>query len=116
MALLPVGGGNFIMPLNAEIRKGTGKRKGAQLNVQIEEDKQEYELNKDFMECLEYEPPALVFFKTLSLSHQRYFSKWIDAAKTEQTAANRIARAVNALSKKMSYGEMLRAMQAERKL
>lgn len=116
VALLPMGGGNFIMPLNADMRKGTGKRKGAQLTVQIEEDKKEYELNKVFMECLEYEPAALTFFKTLSSSHQRYFSKWIDTAKTEQTAASRIACAVNGLSKKIGYGEMLRAMQAERKL
>ncbi|HYJ64643.1 MAG TPA: DUF1905 domain-containing protein [Parafilimonas sp.] len=31
IALLPMGNGNFIMPLNAAMRKATGKRKGAML-------------------------------------------------------------------------------------
>ena len=31
VALLPMGGGTFIMPLNSAMRKGIGKRQGAQL-------------------------------------------------------------------------------------
>ncbi|MFT3681596.1 MAG: YdeI/OmpD-associated family protein [Ferruginibacter sp.] len=116
VSLLPMGGGSFIMPLNAAMRKGTGKSKDAQLKVQLQEDKKEYELNKLFMECLDDEPAALQFFKSLTLSHQRYFSKWIDSAKTEQTTANRIAGAVNGLSKKMGYGEVLRSIREDRSL
>ena len=37
------------------------------------------------MECLGDEPSADAFFKTLAGSHQRYFSKWIDDAKTVET-------------------------------
>ncbi|HSZ87631.1 MAG TPA: DUF1905 domain-containing protein, partial [Puia sp.] len=33
IALMPMGDGSFIMPLNAAIRKGIGKRKGAMLKV-----------------------------------------------------------------------------------
>ena len=111
ISLLPMGGGAFIMAVNAGMRKGMGKRKGAMIKVKIEEDKREFQFNKDFMECLADEPAATDFFKTLPGSHQRYFSKWIDSAKTVETKAKRIAWAVTALSKKQGYGEMLRSHQ-----
>lgn len=113
IALLPMGGGAFIMALNAVMRKGIHKRHGAMLKVQLQEDVNPFEFNKDFMECLTDEPMAKSFFETLSGSHQRYFSKWIDSAKTEPTKTKRIAMAINALSKKWGYPEMLRASQGK---
>ncbi|MGZ3821499.1 MAG: DUF1905 domain-containing protein, partial [Mucilaginibacter sp.] len=38
MALMPMGDGNFIMALKAEVRKGIHKRAGAMLQVRLEED------------------------------------------------------------------------------
>jgi hypothetical protein len=113
IALLPMGNGNFIMPLNAALRKLIGKKDGAMLSVNIEADKKELQLNKDLMICLNDEPKALLFFKSLSRSHQNYFSKWIDSAKTPETKARRIAKTLIALSGNMHYGQML---QAEKKL
>ncbi|MDP4264065.1 MAG: YdeI/OmpD-associated family protein [Bacteroidota bacterium] len=111
IALLPMGGGIFIMAVNATMRKGIGKKKGAMVKVKLEEDKKAFQFNKDFIECLGDEPAAMDFFKTLPGSHQRYFSKWIDGAKTEPTKTKRIAWAITALSKKQGYGEMLRSHQ-----
>ncbi len=111
VSLLPMGGGSFIMAVNATMRKGIGKKKGAMVKVKLEEDKKEFEFNKDFMECLADEPIGVEFFKSLPGSHQRYFSKWIDSAKTVETKTKRIAWAVTALSKKQGYGEMLRSHQ-----
>ena len=111
VSLLPMGGGRFIMAVNATMRKGIGKKKGAMVKVKLEEDKKEFQLNKDFVECLGDEPSAVEFFKTLAGSHQRYFSKWVDDAKTDETKAKRIAWAVTALSKKQGYSEMLRSHQ-----
>ena len=108
IALLPMGAGNFIMALNADMRKGIGKRAGAMLKVQLTEDVKGFVFNPDFMECLADDPKAHEFFKTLAGSHQRYFSKWIDSAKTEPTKVKRITMAVNALSKKWGYAQMLR--------
>jgi hypothetical protein len=108
VALLPMGGGTFIMAVNAGMRKGIGKRKGAMVKVKLEEDKDEFQFNKDLMECMADEPAAIDFFNTLPGSHQRYFSKWIDSAKTVETKSKRIAWAVTALSKKQGYPEMLR--------
>jgi hypothetical protein len=80
VSLLPMGGGVFIMAVNASMRKGIAKKKGAMIRVRLEEDKNEFRFNKDFMDCLEDEHAAIAFFKTLPGSHQRYFSKWIDSA------------------------------------
>lgn len=109
IALLPMGGGNFILTLNAELRRGVRKKKGAMLNVKLQVDPEGYKLNEDFMACLNDDPSARNFFDTLPGSHRNYFSKWIDSAKTEPTKVKRIAMAVNALSKKWGYGEMIRA-------
>jgi hypothetical protein len=109
VSLLPMGGGSFIMPVNAGMRKGIGKKHGAMIKVQLEADDSPFIFNEDFMECLEYEPKAKEHFKTLTGSHQRYFSKWIDSAKTDATKTKRIAMAVNALAKKWGYPEMLRS-------
>ncbi len=109
VSLFPMGGGGFILVLNAALRKAIRKKHGAMVKVQIEADDSAFIFNKDFMACLADEPTAKVFFKSLPGSHQRYFSKWIDAAKTEPTRTKRIAMAVNALAKKWGYGEMMRA-------
>lgn len=116
MALLPMGGGHFIMPLKAEIRKAIGKKHGAQVMVSLAVDKSEFKLSADFMACLEDEPKALAYFKTLTPGHQKYFSKWIEDAKTEPTKVKRITLAVNALAKDMGYPEMLRAEKAKKVL
>jgi hypothetical protein len=114
VALLPMGGGSFILALNKDLRAGIHKRKGAMLNVQLQVDDKPYQLSADFMECLTDEPAASEFFKILPRGHQNYFSKWIEAAKTEQTKAKRIGQAVNALAKKQGFPQMLRALKENR--
>jgi len=108
VSLLPMGGGEFIMALNATIRKGIKKKKGASLHVQMEIDTFEKPLSMDFMECLSDEPKALQFFNTLTKSHQKYFSNWIESAKTDETKTKRIVQSVNALAMKLGYPEMIR--------
>lgn len=109
VSLLPMGEGAFIMALNATMRKGIKKSKGATIAVQLTEDKKEYQLNADLIASLEYEPAAYEFFNNLPRSVQNYYSKWIESAKTEPTRVKRIAMAVDALARKWNYGEMLRA-------
>jgi hypothetical protein len=108
VSLLPMGGGLFILVLNAAIRKAIGKKNGAMVKVQLTEDTSAFIFNKDFIDCLNDDPAAKHFFESLTGSHQRYFSKWIDSAKTEPTKVKRIAMAVNALAKKWGYPEMIR--------
>ena len=113
VSLLPMGGGLFIFVLNAALRKAIGKKHGAMVKVHLMEDKSEFVFNKDFIECLNDEPAAKEFFESLTGSHQRYFSKWIDDAKTEPTRVKRITMAVTALAKKWGYPEMIRSSQGK---
>jgi hypothetical protein len=113
VAVMPMGGGRFILAVNAAMRKGIGKRKGAMVKVQLQEDKAEIPLNAELMECLQDDPDALAFFKTLPKGHQLYFSKWIESAKTEQTKTARLTRTLIALGKKWNYGQMIRAGKQE---
>ena len=108
VALLPMGEGDFIMALNSTVRKKIRKEKGAMVKVQLEVDTKEIKLSSDFLECLADEPKALKYFKTLAGSHQKYFSKWIESAKTDTTKARRIAQAINALALNAGFGEMMR--------
>jgi hypothetical protein len=114
-ALLPMGDGNFILPFNAAMRKGTGKSENDPIKVTLEKDDRRFEMDKDFMQCLRDEISCYEFFKTLPGSHQRYFSKWISEARTPETKAKRIAAAMNAFGKKQGFQEMLRALKAERR-
>ena len=109
MNLLPMGEGAFIMALKADVRKKIRKIHGATLKIEMEHDKSEYQLDADFVKCLEDDKLAKDFFFSQPPSHQKYFSKWIESAKTEPTKAKRITMAVSALSKKMNYAEMIRA-------
>ena len=108
VALIPVGDGEFIMPINATMRKGTHKATGSTLAIKIEVDPKEYELNSDFVMCLEDAPRAYDYFKSLTKSHQNYFSKWIDSAKTEITKSKRITQSIQALGMGLGYSEMMR--------
>lgn len=113
-SLLPMGEGDFILPMNGKIRKATGKKHGEKINVQLEEDTRQLELDADLMACLHDDPDALDFFNKLPGSHQRYFSKWIQDAKTDATRTKRIAQTVTAMSRKQSFGEMMQTLKKER--
>ncbi len=116
VAIMPMGDGSFILPVNAAMRKATGKRKGALITAMLEADDAALKLNEDFINCLNDEPAALQYFNTLNGSHRNYFSKWIDSAKTEPTKTKRIVMAVSALSRKMGYSEMMHEQKAKKDL
>lgn len=109
-----MGGGDFIMALNAAVRKGIAKGKGAIVHVKMEVDKSQIVLSPELLQCLSDEPAALAYFTKLPGSHQKYYSRWIESAKTEATKAKRIAEAVNACAYGKGFGEMIRSMKNER--
>jgi hypothetical protein len=108
VSLIPMGGGSFIIPLNAAMRKAIGKNKGAMVKLQLSEDGRNLEIAPELIECLKDEPGTLERFNKQPGSHQRYFSKWVSSAKTEQTKAKRIAMTVQAMMKGFNYAEMMR--------
>lgn len=108
VALLPMGGGDFIMPVNATMRKGIKKNKGAAVTVEMKEDKASLKLSPGLLSCLEDDPDSKSYFTNLAPSHQQYYSKWIESAKTDATKTKRIALCINAFANKLSYSEMMR--------
>ena len=114
VALLPMGEGDFIMPVKAAMRKTLRKYKGDTINVSLELDKTPFKMSAGLLECLEDEPKAREYFNKLTGSHQKYFSNWIESAKTDGTKTKRIALALNAFSKKMSFSEMIRLQQKDK--
>ena len=114
LALMPMGEGNFIMALKAELRKKIHKNAGAMLRVSIEEDiEYKVELPAELQEFFDFEPEAAEFFFSLPKSHREYFIKWIDGAKTPETRAKRIVNTANAALRKLKYNQMLRAMKKD---
>ena len=107
VALLPMGNGDFIMPFNALMRKQLLKRKGDKVNLSLEADEEALKISTALLECLEDEPAARAYFDKLPGSHRQYYSKWIESAKTDATKTKRIAVAINAFSKKMSFSQMM---------
>ncbi len=108
VALIPMGEGDFILPINGEMRKAIKKQKGDVVVLKLEEDTAELTLSEDLMVCLEDDKAAKKYFESLTKSHQQYYSKWIESAKSAETKAKRIAQCLHAFTNKMSYGEMIR--------
>lgn len=113
VSLLPMGGGDFIMTLNAPMRKMIKKQKGAEVSVLMDVDHGEIVPPKELLECLADEPKAMEGFRKLSNSHRNYYINWIKAAKTDPTIAKRIAATVNAMEKGWDFGQMLRSMKKD---
>ena len=114
IALVPMGEGEFIMAINTAMRKGTGKRKGAIINVEIELDTSPILPPAELLECLQDEPEALKHFNSLPQGHRNYFTKWIESAKTAPTKEKRITMVVKTMVRKMDFGAMLREDRDER--
>lgn len=113
VAIMPMGEGAFILPVNGKMRQALGKKHGDKVKVTLEVDESKIVLSHDMMACLKDEPAALAAFKKLPGSHQKYFSRWIESAKTSATKTKRIVMTVEALAKKMDFGAMLRAERAK---
>ena len=108
LALLPMGEGDFIIPMNTQIRKGIRKEEGGIVIINLEEDTDELPQSEELMICLEDEPRALETFLKLPKSHQLYYNKWIESAKTIETKTKRITMTVHGMLMGMNYPEMLK--------
>jgi hypothetical protein len=113
MALIPMGEGDFIMALKAAVRKAIRKQKGATLRVELEVDTP-IKPPKELLECLADEPEAMAYFASLPKSHQNYFGNWVREAKTEGTRTRRLACVVTAMTRRLTFMEMLRARTEDR--
>jgi len=114
VAVMPMGDGTFLLNINAEMRKATGKKQGSQIRVKLEVDDSPILPPDELMECLADEPEAMAYWESISGAHRNYFIKHIESAKTEETRARRVAQSLDAMLKKMDYGQMIRTAKAGR--
>ena len=110
LATYPIGEGNFIIAINAELRKKLGKKEGAMLSVKFELDKSEALQSQELIDCLNEDKIALKQFNSLLLSHRNYFHRYVYTAKGADTRAGRIVNIINAMYKKQDFGAMIRSL------
>lgn len=97
--LMPMGDGKLFLPVKAEIRKQIKKNEGDYVHVVLYPDNEPLEIPEEFLLCLQEEPKALQFFKSLTESEQKFYIQWIYSAKKEETKINRLAKSINRLLK-----------------
>jgi len=114
LVCFPAKEGHFIIALNADLRKKLGKKEGAMLSIKFEVDKSGALKSQELLDCLAEEPEAFEHFKTLTPSHQNYFHQYVLSAKGADTRAGRIVNTINAMYKKMDYGEMVRDLKVKK--
>lgn len=109
IALLPMGDGNFILPINTPMRKKLNKGKDDLLTCFFEEDADfKIEMPFDLENLLINQIDLYDRFLNLSKSNRNYFIKYIDAAKTEITRKKRIDMTLEAVFKNFDFGKMIR--------
>ena len=91
-----VRGGEFRLPISAENRALAGVEAGDEIVVAIELDRDPrvVAVPSDLAAALEAAPDALHFFEALSYSRQQLFVLNVEEAKTAETRARRIERAI----------------------
>lgn len=97
--LMPMSNGAMFFPINAAIRKKIKKQEGDRVHIILFADDEPHEVPQEMLLCLEEEPQAFAFFKSLSESERKFYIDWIYSAKKEETKINRLAKAINRLLK-----------------
>lgn len=92
-------GGEFFLPVSAEVRAGAGIAAEDEIEVAVELDTEPREVvvPHDLTAALESEPEARRFFDALSYSNKRRIVLGIEDAKTAETRQRRIDKAIEKL-------------------
>lgn len=109
LAVYPIGGGAFIIALNATLRKKLRKEAGDTVAFKITTDSSGALFSNELVEALKEDGVAWIAFQALKVSHQNYFHRHVATAKRADTKASRIIETILAMHKGMDYGEMIRA-------
>lgn len=92
-------GGEFWIPVSAEVREHSGVAAGDEVDVELQLDTapREVVVPPDFAAALAADSDAQRFFDGLSYSNKRRLVLQIEGAKTEETRQRRIATTVDKL-------------------
>jgi Bacteriocin-protection, YdeI or OmpD-Associated/Domain of unknown function (DUF1905) len=85
-----------LMPFSSEHRAASGLRAGDAIEVELELDTapREVEVPEDLAAALDADPVAKAFFDGLSNSNRRVHTLSVEGAKTSETRARRVEKAI----------------------
>ena len=85
-----------LMPFSSEHRAASGLKAGDEVDVELVLDTapREVEVPEDLAAALEADPAAKVFFDGLSNSNKRVHTLSVEGAKTPETRARRVEKAI----------------------
>ncbi|WP_018614773.1 YdeI/OmpD-associated family protein [Segetibacter koreensis] len=92
-------GGEFMLPVSAEVRTNAGVNAGEVIDLELELDTEPREvvIPDDLKKALEAKPDAKKYFESLSYSNKRRLVIPIEDAKTPETRQRRIEKTVTLL-------------------
>ena len=93
-------GGRFLLSFNAETRKATGRAAGDEVEVRLDvgDAPRVVEVPAELAEAFQTDPAAAAAWAKLSFSHQREHAEAIAGAKSPETRARRVAKAIEKLT------------------
>lgn len=105
--LMPMGDGTLMLPVKADIRKKIRKEAGDTIRVILYPETGVLEVPGEMQLCLKDEPAAHSFFYQLSEGEQKFYVQWIYGAKKEETRADRLAKAIDKLARRLKFHEKM---------
>ncbi len=97
--LMPMGNGQLFLPVKAQIRKQIKKQEGDMVRIVLYADDPPSFGQADFLLCIEDDPDALAFFKTLRSDEQKKYQDWVESATNEDLRIRRMAETVGKLAR-----------------
>jgi hypothetical protein len=91
--------GDLFLPIKAAIRKKIKKAEGDWVVVNLYYDTSKVEIPEELLMCLMESPKAQAFFESIAESSQKHYIDWIYEAKSVETRANRIAKAIEKMER-----------------
>jgi Domain of unknown function (DUF1905) len=107
LSVLPVVEVGFIIPLNAEMRKGLNKKELDEVLINIEEDFDFEKLPEQLVSSLTENKAAYKYFDSLSSDEKLSFSNWVKSAKSALIIEKRLSLVMAACLNQMKYKDMM---------
>jgi hypothetical protein len=89
-------GGEFLLGLSKEVRRGAGVEAGDEVDVSVELDTapREVEVPEALAAALAADPQAKASFGHMAFSHRKEYARWIAEARQEETRQRRVQQAL----------------------
>ena len=92
-------GGEFLLGLNKDVRKGAGAEAGDTVDVLVELDSapREVEVPEALATALAGDAAARANYDAMAYTHRKEYARWVAEAKREETRDRRVAQALEML-------------------